>query len=199
MNVRLQKTWGWNSGIYYNDAYVIDEYLATVHMTTVTDNHFQQNIAYERMKYWTDAVMTNAVFINQESEMVDAFRATGQRVMTLPADPIDQIIGMMLYLKLNAITENRIVVTDVELSSSQGDHMTYIHSVGESVGPFESEGWWLESNLAYTNLPRARTKNKVVNLVRFPDWTDVGLGWDEKPEQKPSNVVFADFPKNENK
>jgi hypothetical protein len=199
MNVRLQKTWAWNSGIVYDGNYTINEYLATVHMTTVTDDHVQQNIAYERMKYWFDAVMTNAVFVNQESDLVDAYRVTGQRVMTLPNDPIDQIMGMMLYLKLNAITENRIVITDVELSSNEGDHMTYIHSVGETVGPFESEGWWLESGLAYTNVVKPRGKSKVVNLVRFPEWANVGLGWEENPEQTASTVVFADFPRNENK
>jgi hypothetical protein len=34
----------------------------------------------------------------------------GINVTTLPEEPVDQIIGMMLYYKLNAIMEGRMIV-----------------------------------------------------------------------------------------
>ena len=200
MNVRLEYNLAFTAGVWWEGRLIMNNYQVRVYMTTNSSEPANQNVAYERLKHFVYSEMASTIFVNRAHEaLCQHLVAAGIKLTTLPAEPVDQILGIMLYLKLNAITENRIVITDVELSSSEGDHMTYIHSVGETVGPFESEGWWLEPGLAYTNVVKPRGKSKVVNLVRFPEWADVGLGWEENPEQTASTVVFADFPRNENK
>jgi hypothetical protein len=36
-------------------------------------------------------------------------------------------------------------------------------------------------------------------MDRMPEWSELGLAWEEPSDQQDNTVVFADFPKNENK
>lgn len=198
MNVRLEKTWVWSSGIVYDDEYKINDYTATVNLLTVSDDSYQQNIAYERVKYWISSIIESAVLIQDGSDLIPAFVSTGQRVLVLPDTPVDQIVGIMLYLKLNSICENRMVITDVKISSLLGDQMTYIHSHGEAIGNLEQDGWWLDPRPTWAQTKGPKKSGKIIPISREQEWADLGLSWEENTERK-NTVVFADFVKNEDK
>jgi hypothetical protein len=197
MNVRLKRNLSWYSAVVYNDQFLINNYTTELTMLTVAENNDEQNIAYERIKVWVYNLMTDAIFISQDHPKLDAYRKTGARVITFPGDPVDQIVGIMLYLKLNSIMENRMVVTDVELWSEAGDNMKYLHSISESLGPLTQDGWWIDPRPVYADAPR-RGKNKVISLDRMAEWKDYDLAWDDANAVE-TKVVFADFNKNENK
>lgn len=199
MNVRLERTWFFSAGMVYDGQYLINDYTVTVSMLTVTDDHFQQNIAYERMKYWLSSVLESAVLMKQGDELIDAYQRTGQRVMILPDAPVDQILGIMLYLKLNAICENRLVITDVKISSTAGDRMVYLHSHGESLGNLDQDDWWTDCRPTWIGHRSRRRSGKIINIDREKDWADLGLSWEDTDDETKNTVVFADFVKNENK
>jgi hypothetical protein len=185
-----------SAGIVFNDEYFINEYTVALDMLTVSDDPSEQNTAYERIKHWIYHILTNAVMISEHSKLVDAYRATGQRVMIFPDDPMDQLVGIMLYLKLNSIAENRLVVVAVEIASNQGDDVTYIHQSGENLGPMIRDDWWLDARPTWS-YNKNDSAGKIVSLDRTFEWKDFDLAWDDCNGSVDSSVVFANFRKDD--
>lgn len=197
MNVRLKKTFEFQAGLVYENRLIVNQYQLVVDLLTVSTDHHQQNVAYERMKYWIHEVMDQSILIGQHSDMLDLVAQLSDRVIAVPGEPVDQVVGIMLYLKLNAIMENRMIVTDVEICSSQGDYTSYLHNTRENLGAdLEQDGWWSDLRPVWTTL-KSRDQGKVVSLDRGPDWKDRGLDWDEVGDTAQDSVVFANFKKDE--
>lgn len=181
----------------YENRLIVNQYQLVVDLLTVSTDHHQQNVAYERMKYWIHEVMDQSILIGQHSDMLDLVAQLSDRVIAVPGEPVDQVVGIMLYLKLNAIMENRMIVTDVEICSSQGDYTSYLHNTRENLGAdLEQDGWWSDLRPVWTTL-KSRDQGKVVSLDRGPDWKDRGLDWDEVGDTAQDSVVFANFKKDE--
>ena len=192
MNVRLKKNFSWCSGLVYNDQFMVNQFGTELTMITVSDDLAQQNIAYERMKFWFHDVMEGAVLMAQNDKKLEQWHNMGARIMTLPDAPVDQLVGIMLCSKLNAIMEDRIVVTDVELWSRAGDSMSYLHNWKENPGPLGESGWWTDARPIW-NLSRAANQDKVVSLDLGNDWKQHELDWDTEPRDTNDTVVFAKF------
>lgn len=199
MNVRLIKTWTWQSGIVYNDIFYINAYTARIHMHTTSMYDSDHDVAYARMDYWFEEVMQDSVMISADSENVKAYAATGQRLLQFPDQPVDQLVGIMLCLKLNAMTEGRLVVTDVDISSVHGSDMTYQHNVNEAVGPMAAAGWWQDARPIWNHVPSAARGSKVVSLNRAADWHSLDLDWQSSSNDRDSSIVFADFDRDDDK
>ena len=194
MNVRLRTILGWNSGLVHGDRFCVNQYQAQIDMITVTADNHQQNIAYERVKHMTHHIFEDAIMISRDHGKLDLYQNTDARVIELPDEPVDQILGMMLYLKFNAVMENRIVVTDVEISSVQGDNMGYLHSHDENLSSGLSlDGWWVDAGPTWYDMPVTHTRYKVVSLNSRPEWTDHGLAWTDVTDKESNSVVFANF------
>jgi len=201
MNVRLKKTFDFSTGLVYNEEFSVNYYTANVCMTVLAEDSAQQNIAYERMKYWVDLVLTNSILIADSDPMLEKWLATGQRIISLPEKPVDQIVGIMLFSKFNAMAENRFIITDLELSSAVGDDTYFIHSDNESLGPLSYNGWWTDPSPCWTSSTRRRKKtDKIISIGRAPEWNEFGLNWDadNSDEEQSNTVVFANFVKDEN-
>jgi hypothetical protein len=148
------------------------------------------------MKHWIYGVMCSGVLTSRDSELVKPLSASGIRVLELPEEPVDQLVGMMLLNKLNAIMQDRIIVTDIALSSSEGDNTRYLHSIDENLGPFADEGWWNDPRPIWST--NKRVSSKIVSLDRTLDWKDLDLDWEDS-NQPDNHVVFADFGNNDKK
>lgn len=194
-NARIKKNLEWQSALVFEGEFYINHYTATVNIITVSDDTDQQNIAYERIKLWVNRVLDSSILIDQDDPALKIWQSTGARVIALPEEPVDQIIGIMLYLKLNSIMENRMVISDVEISSTVGDHTGYLHNYNESVGQdLIQPGWWLDSRPLWHLENSRKSRGKVVNLDRIPEWSDYGLEWEDSIDKK-DTVVFANFNK----
>jgi len=194
-NVRIKKNLEWRSALILEGAFYINHYTVKVDIITVSDDTDEQNIAYERIKLWITHVLDSSILIAQDDPTLKIWQATGARVLALPEDPVDQIIGIMLYLKINSIMENRMVVSDIEISSTVGDHTRYLHHHNESVGQdLNQPGWWLDSRPLWHLEKSRKSRGKVVNLDRIPEWSDYGLEWEDNIDKK-DTVVFANFNK----
>ena len=199
MNVRLRKNVTFTSGLVFDDAFLINEYACTIWLLTVTNDHREQNIAYDRMKGWITNVLDGAIIIDSSHHNIANWQATNARIIALPEEPVDQIMGIMLYLKLNAMMENRMVTTSIEISSAQGDGMWYVHTAGENIGEnFSIDGWWIDPRPNWS-AAAPKQDGKVVNLSRQSEWSDFGLDWSQDGQEKKDSVVFADFSRHDNK
>ena len=198
MNVRLKKTFGWFSGVVYNDQFLINHYTAQLEMLTATEDPVQQNLAYERLRFWFNEILDGAIFVDEAQANIKQWKDTGARVMALPVEPVDQIVGIMLCSKLNAVMEDRMVITDVEIWSRAGDSMSYLHNWKESTGPLAQSGWWQDPRPVWVTV-RANVTDKVVNLDRVAEWKDHDLDWNDEKSPNTNTVVFGRFEEDENK
>jgi hypothetical protein len=199
MNVRLQYDLDFLAGIYYDDRLQLNSYSVSMSLLTKTTDAVNTNIAMDRLKMFMHGELANTVFVNQTArERAEMLQIMGVNVTTLPEEPVDQIVGMMLYYKLNAIMEGRMAVTRLDLMSALGDSVWYQHDEEEdSPGPFRAEGWWHESTVQHNTVDMGDVGNNVVKVVPNA-WIEYGLTWPEDtPEPTANTVVFANFSKNE--
>ena len=201
MNVRLQYDLEFLAGIYYEDQLQLNSYSVSVSLLTQTEDAASSNIALERLKCFVYHDLATTVFFGpSDHEKAEMFQMMGTNVTTLPDAPVDQIVGMMLYCKLNAILEERMIVTNVTIQSLLGDNVRYLHSNQESLGPCAEPGWWTDPGPVHSNFKPAAGSKRVVKINRTPTWRDMDLGWSgtEQPKNETNTVVFAKFPTDEN-
>jgi len=137
----------------------------------------------------------DAVFLSHaDVDAIDKLQSADLNVIILPETPVDQIIGIMLYCKLNAIMQDRLYITQLKISSDLGQNLWYLQDDQEDVGPFEELGWWhtadpntFEKNTNYSN---------IIRLQKSNTWHDFHLEWDDELLVKDDSTVLA-FGKND--
>jgi hypothetical protein len=179
--------------------YRINLYSLTVSLITNTSDANEQNVAYERIKYWINEVLNDTVFINSDSDLVDAYHATGQRIMLFPDHPVDQLVGYMIYLKLNAITEERLLITNIEVASILGDDMIYVHNEDENFILESRPKWWEESQPCWSDYKSKKKSNNIISINRMPEWSELDLDWEPSDNNNEHSIVFANFPQHNEK
>jgi hypothetical protein len=199
MNVRLQYDLDFLAGIYYDERLQLNSYSISMSLLTKTTDALNTNIAMDRLKYFVLVELANTVFVNQEHQSkAEMMQIMGINVTTLPEEPVDQIIGMMLYCKLNAIMEGRMAVTRLDLSSVLGDSVWYQHDEDDALGPLGKDGWWHESTVQHDSILESVTADNVLRVIPNA-WHELGLTWPEQETESTANtVVFANFSRNEN-
>jgi hypothetical protein len=102
------------------------------------------------------------------------------KVCTIPEEPYDQIIGLILMNKCNAIMENKIVMTDIVFGSKLSNLIKFELAAETAQAEFNGNHWW--------NLPTLCTetkktkKDKIVNLHdhKSDDWAELELTWSKE-------------------
>ena len=198
MNVRLQYDLEFLAGIYYEDQLQMNRYTVSLNLLTKTKDSVSTNIALDRVKAFVHGALESTVFINQDNmERAEMMQLMGIRVTTLPQEPVDQIIGMMLYYKLNAIMEDRMTVTALDVSSTLGDSVWYQHDEEDAAGPFVTDGWWYRASMQHESVEHDPEPGNVVKVMST-GWYEMDLEWPENTISPTANtVVFANFPRNE--
>ena len=200
MNIRLQYELEFLAGVYYQDQLQMNSYTVSLNLLTKTTAPIDTNIALERIKCFVFNELESTVFFGPDHhDRAEMFAAMGVNVTTLPDEPVDQIIGIMLYQKLNAIMQDRMLVTDLNISSILGDKVWYQHDEDDAVGPFDQPGWWNRADLVHNNIELAAVVENVVKVNPNP-WHELHLNWPEEIIEKATgNVVFTNFKRDENK
>lgn len=196
MNVRIEYPAEFLAGAYWENCVLMNCYTVRCEMLTGTTDNVEQNIALERLKWILFHAMQNSVFIDaREKSAIKRLEAAGVRTVILPAPPVDQVIGMMLYCKLDAVMEGRIAMSQLSLSSELGENIIYHQNNIESVGPFAQPGWWqnAEPNCGQSKV----TSAKVVDIGTGQTWKGLDLHWTQDDNDIKSNVVA--FRKDEDK
>lgn len=94
------------------------------------------------------------------------------RVIELPEEPYDQIIGIVLMLKFDAIMEGRVGVDEIIFGSKLTSDIKFHTLFEEAEATYGGRDWWNNNTCAISN-----KKDKVVKLFDTHDWKDVGLTW----------------------
>lgn len=196
MNVRLQTNLEFLGAVYFADELQLNSYQVNLGLVTNTKNTPKINVAMERLKAFVYSELANAVYIHQDRmDVAEVLQMLGTNIVTLPEEPVDQIVGMMLYSKLNAIMEGVMTVVSLDISSSLGDDVWYQHDDEDSLGPYAADGWWNLPTVQHDSLSVAEVDNKIVE-VRPNAWVEYGLMWpEESSTNKEHSVVYANFPK----
>jgi hypothetical protein len=197
MNVRLKYDFPFTAGIYHNGNFYMNNYALRVLMATVSEDPDDQTTAFERLKYFIYTCMESTIFIDvAETEQCNRYVQAGLRITTMPGAPVDQLIGIMLYHKLNAVMENRMIVFETELSSAVGEYMVYLHSEEEHTVGYVQPEWWDTPDLTHSEIAPANSDN-VVAIPQATAWGELDLAWtdDEASNESGNVVVFADFKK----
>jgi hypothetical protein len=203
MNVRLRYSTVFTAGIFYANQMRMNNYQVKLHLVTNSEEGDDHNIALDRIKYFLHNQLNSTVFINSaESEQCRAFSLAGIKITTLPEEPLDQVIGIMLYCKLNAILEDRMIINEIEICSELGENIVYLHNDQDAQGPFADLGWWSEPDTVHCDLSLFDNEKTVALHHTGAGWRDLGLNWDESiiiNVNDDNKVVFADFAKDETK
>jgi hypothetical protein len=203
MNVRIQYPLNFTAGIYFNNQMQMNNYVAKIYMLTNTPDSEANNIAFDRMKYFVYNELDSSIFINSEyEEQCKRYIDAGIKITTFPGDPVDQLVGIMLSIKLGAIMEDRIIIGEVEISSQIGEGIIYIHSDNENIENIKEPAWWSTPDLTHCEADLI-DNDKIVTMYHGSVWRDLDLQWPDtedttdKPnkEELGNTVVFADFKK----
>lgn len=197
MNVRIAQLVSFNAGSWYDGALEMTEYSVKLWMITQSFNPEEQNIAILRAKHFIFNQIENTIFVNSvdQAKCIE-FSSAGLNVTPLPGDPSDQLIGIMLFHKLNAVMEDRIKILEIEISTGTG--IIYLHGENETSEELVPPNWWGSADLVHSDI-EPLDSSKVLTLHQNSAWRDLDLAWpDDTDNTEPGNtVVFANFRSND--
>jgi hypothetical protein len=190
MNVRIKFPISFTAGIYYRDELQMNNYSVTLSMLTNSLDGKINNIALDRIKYFIYTEIDSSIFINSaDTEQCLKFIDAGLKITTIPDTPVDQLIGIMLYYKLSAITEERLLIDEVEISSSLGEGLIYFHGEHENVDELAIPEWWKSVDMVHCE-KELIDNDEIMTLADLTIWRDLELHWpDEETESTNENTV----------
>ena len=191
MSTRIERDFTFQAAVHFEEVFTMNIYEIGLAMIVDTDSIVEQNIAMDRIKHFLSECLENSVFVHiDEKKAVDKYSAADIKVCTLPEEPYDQIITLLLLLKLNAITEGRLHITDIVLKSVLSDGVKFSYDIESALSnSFDSKGWWNDSSSSIsTKIPK---KDKVVKITKNTDWDSFGLEWAQKPHKKAEEIIFT--------
>lgn len=196
MTARIQRSFDFMTGVHFGTEFYANLYEFDASFDVETESIEEQNIALERVKHFLYNVVQHSVLVSdKETEVINKLVNMDIRVCSLPEEPYDQIVGIMLTSKINAITEGRLVLTDISITSKLSDGVICLHSIEENIGPFKLPGWWNDTS---PNLADIKQKGKKVIALKktTTEWSDFNLSWvADEPKKTESEIVFVNFDK----
>lgn len=169
------------AAVHFNGKFMVNFYEMFASMTINTLDAPDQNIAVERITHFLGTVIEDCIFVcEKEKDAIEKYTKAGMTVCTIPEDPYDQIVGLILINKCNAIMENRIVMTDVTFGSKLSNLIKFELSNETAEAEFGGDHWW---NIPTTCVQNKKTKkDKIVNLFdhKCDDWVELELTWQAK-------------------
>ena len=145
-----------------------------------------QTCALPIFHYFLYDKLEHAFFIKDtEKKLIDKLTNLGMKACPIPEEPYDQIIALVLISKLNAITEGRLIITDIVIESRLSDGVKFKENAETAQHVLGQNGWWRGFQPTIVDLPKYKLSDaKVVQLINN-EWNEVCLSWKEKA---PSNT-----------
>lgn len=177
---RIEKDFYFHAGLHFENSFYINTYDITISLLVETESAYEQSIAMDRAIYFIDNVLKDSILVSGDDHLaIKKYQNAGLRICELPNEPYDQIVGMIVLQKLNAIMENKLKITDLVIASvmSEGVRYSLVSEVSENV--LSGNYWWnkADTNLCNTN---AAQPDNVVKLFGSDEWAELGLAWKEK-------------------
>ena len=193
MTTRIEREFSFQAGVYFKEEFLMNLYTISCYMEIETESIREQNVAMERIKYFLNECLENCFFVQDiEHKVIEKYMSCGFKVCTVPEEPYDQIIALLLLTKLNSIAEGRLIITDITLGSRISDEVKFICEIESPRGPLESPGWWTDSGTSISDpIKKSAKKDKIVKLFKTTDWAEYNLVWKEKDPLSKCEIVFT--------
>lgn len=181
MNVRLEKSFDFFASQYLDGQVCCNRFCIDLEIITNTMDYIDQNVALDRVRHMLYNEFNSVLFLSDEkSELAVKFSELGFKTCTIPGPPVDQLLGIMLFAKLNAVMQERLFITQIKISSDLGDKLVYCQDSEEDLGPFEYTGWWHNSDNNIHDTDNIDTKGNVISLGKKVDpWHKFSLEWSQ--------------------
>jgi hypothetical protein len=177
MNVRIRFNSDMRTAAWFGDEFLINNFAVNLQLITKSHDANDHSVCMGRVRTVIDQ-LEHSIFVHQDNvDKIDAFIKCGLRVTAFPQQPIDQIVGIVLFEKLNAVLENRMRVTDLDICSDLGDNIWFMHGENEKVSAIPSTGWWTDASPMCNVVHKSAAEKKVVKLHKQLNWKSFDLEW----------------------
>ena len=103
-----------------------NEYDVSISLTPHTASLQEQTAYFDRLKNLFEQVFANTITTWREEPLYEVLKTnTNNRFIELPRPPYDQIMAAVCFCKANSILDSKITINHIDLSSWQGDGITY--------------------------------------------------------------------------
>ena len=142
---RFTNTMYLNNKLWPNDVSI------NVHMLPVTAKGASQHITFQKVKYMFGRILQNSVFINSDENIFKVFNTFDNEVVDFFETPVDQIVGVTLLAKLDAIGGENMKVDALEIESWQGENLRFIISESSPENALLQSStinnpWWMDKS-----------------------------------------------------
>jgi hypothetical protein len=190
MSALIEKDFDFQAGVYFQNNFVLNTYSITLAIDVNTDSIAEQNVAMERIKYLVYECFESCIFVDEaEAEIIKKYNDVGLKVCTLPDEPYDQIVALIVILKLNAVCESRLRIEEIVLTSKLSDDIRFKERLETAQENFKSNSWYhdVTPNIV-SNKKDKKDKDKIVK-IKNNEWKSIGLLWNE-PAKKSTEIIF---------
>lgn len=193
MNVKLRCSFDFVAGTWFEQQLMMCNYTVKLELLTQTMEPEDQNTALERVRWLVDNRLQNVIFVHQaEQERAEAFHDLGLDVCTLPEEPVDQVVGIVLHSKLNAVMQDRIRITELTISSDTGG-IEYVHETTDITELLGTTGWWFDPSTRCHDIESDEKDTEK-------DWPELELTWSSTEVIKDiDTAIFVNLSANETK
>lgn len=166
------------SCVHFDKRFMTNLYEMSASMSVETDNIHEQNVAIERMNYYLTHYLDDSVFVcDTETTAIDNYKNAGIKPCIIPEEPYDQVVGLILLNKCNAIMENRIIIEDMVFGSKLSNLVRFKIDIETAVNEYSGKFWYNDHNLSSE---KKKTKTKIVSLFGNNTWEELNLTWKAK-------------------
>ena len=158
-----------------------NEYKLNISLTPHTADLKEQTAYFDRLKNLFEQVFSNTITTWRDEPLYNVLKKSStNRFVELPKPPYDQIMAAVCFCKANSILDSKIIINNIELSSWQGDGITYTVDkdskelilldrpdwFSEKFSKFDP--WWLraDTELMIKSLTRAYTQDTSVGTIK---------------------------------
>lgn len=149
----------------------------------------EQNVGFERVKYLFHTLCENSIVYSPKDKTMPYWAKMPVNKITLPGSPYDQLLGTVLFQKIDSIAGNYFYLGYLTVDSKLGDSIKYtidkktIETVTYDIDFWKQDRidpWWTRDDTA-TFDQRIDSKSFWTGAVSWKD-----LGYDSTPIKKQS-------------
>jgi hypothetical protein len=182
MYAKIQKEFNFMAAVHFNGKYMVNFYEMNAVMAIISLEEEDQNTAIERVSYFIGHCLEDCIFVcDKEKDAIDKYTKAGMKVCTIPEEPYDQIVGLVILNKCNSIMEGRITMTDIVFGSKLSNMIKFELNDEVAEAQFDGTNWWNSPTMCIQNVKKTK-KEKIVNLFdhKVDDWAELELTWTSK-------------------
>ena len=206
-------TWktSWENVVCYEDLLLPNQYHLKMFFDVATDDSDEQNVAFDRIKFFVDNVLQDSIFCEIEDPRIDFYMKTfKQKLVTFVQPPQDLTVVSHIFSKFSLITEGRLEIQRMELASRLGNDITVnfdqdffedstILFSHETIKDINKDPWWFRADCGSADFFRMDEETKEVTFVTdVSGWDEAGLDWPEEKKSKKGKGKGTSFDKSWN-